>query len=107
MIVDRLPTHVWLEAKIRELAAAGTGVYVVNRGDRMDGVLLLKISDTRGQCRLLTQQRNLDGVMGWADVLDRDVLEEKQADDYIGRALERDPDLWVVEIEDREMANPF
>jgi len=104
---ERIPTHLWLEAKIREISASGGGVYVIQRGEKMGGLVLCKISDTMGQCKLLTQQRDLDGVLSWMNALKDDVLEEKQADDYIQRAVNRDPDLWVVEIEDREMNNPF
>ncbi len=104
---DRIPTHIWLEAKMRELSAQGIGVYVANRGDRMGGLVLLKISDMAGHCRLLTQQRNPDGVLAWMPALRDEITDEKSADDYIARAVNRDPDLWVIEVEDREMKNPF
>ena len=104
---DRIPTYLWLDAKIRELSARGVGVYVANRGDKMGGLVLLKISDMAGQCRLLTQQRNLDGALVLMNALKDDVMDEKSADDYIARAVNRDPDLWVIEVEDRTMNNPF
>ena len=70
-------------------------------------MVLLKLNGLEKGCRLLTQQRDLDGVLGWADATKDEILDEKKADDYIRRAIARDPDLWVIEIEDRAMANPF
>lgn len=103
----RIPTYLWLEAKIRELSAQGVGVYVIQRGDRTGGLVLLKISDMAGQCRLLTRQRNLDGELMWMAALKEEMADEKSADEYIARACQRDPDLWVVEVEDRDMKNLF
>ncbi len=103
----RTPTYLWLEAKIRELTSTGVGVYVTHKGEKMSGLVLLKLSSTQGDCKLLTQQRDLDGVMGWFNVFQEDAIEEKRADEYITRSIGRDPDLWVVEIEDKQMINPF
>ncbi len=101
----RIPTHLWVEGKIRELSTQGIGVYVLNKGEKMNGLLLLKLVDGAGLCQLLTQQRNFDGVLEWIDAMNVDRPEERQADEYIQRSITRDPDLWVVEIEGAE--NPF
>lgn len=101
----RIPAHLWIESEVRRLGALGLGVYVAARGDKMGGVVLQKISDMTGQSRLLIQQRNLDGRLGWANALGDEIILEKDADAYIARATHRDPDLWVIEIEDREMRN--
>ena len=47
------------------------------------------------------------GNMAWTNALPQDVVEESKADDYIRRAITRDPDIWVIEIEDKTYANPF
>lgn len=104
----RTPTHIWVEAKIRELASQGIGVYVTHKGEKMGGLVLLKLSNPKDrECKLLTQQRDLDGVMGWVNVFIEEVIAEQKADDYIVRSVDRDPDLWVIEIEQEEMLNPF
>ena len=100
----RIPTHVWVEAEIRRLSDSGVGVYVAARGDKTGGMVLQKIGNLDGQCRLMGLQRDLLGKLVWINALQDDVVEEREADAYIKRAIERDPDLWVVEIEDRTMA---
>lgn len=105
---DRLPTYLLIDATLSQLYEKGVGVYVVQRGDKTGGLLLVKISDTKGKCKLVTQQRDLDGVMGWVDALvDQETPDEKTADEYIRRSMDRDPDLWVIEVEDPALENPF
>lgn len=96
----RIPTYVWVEAEMRRLSILGVGVYVRAKGDRMGGIVLQKIADMKGQSRLLLQQRNLNGVLVWMNALADEVIPECDADAYIERAIARDPDLWVIEIED-------
>lgn len=100
---SRVPTHLWVEAELRRLSSEGVGVYVTARGDKAGGMVMQKISNMEGQCRLMGQQRDLLGKLVWINALQDDFVEEREADAYIKRAIERDPDLWVVEIEDREM----
>ncbi|HEU4839254.1 MAG TPA: DUF1491 family protein [Micavibrio sp.] len=99
----RIPTHLWVEAEVRRLSGEGFGVYVAARGDKTGGMVLQKISDMSGNCRLRGQQRDLLGKLVWIDILHDEIVPESEADAYIRRAVERDPDLWVVEIEDRAM----
>lgn len=102
-IEARIPTHIWVEAEIRRLSDAGLGVYVTTRGERAGGMVIQKISNLSGQCRLLGLQRDLLGKLVWINLLQDDVVDESEADAYIKRAVDRDPDLWAIEIEDRAM----
>jgi len=95
----RIPTHLWIEAKVKELNAQNIPAYIIHRGEKMDGVVLVKISDCQGQCQLKVRQRNFDGELEWVDVFSEKIIDEQKADEYINRSKERDPDLWAVEIE--------
>ncbi len=101
--VPRLPTHLWIDAELRALMARGIGIYVSAKGDAGGGLVLQKIADMAGHARVLVLQRDFDGNLAWVNALEDDIVSEKMADDYIRRSIDRDPDLWVIEIEDRTM----
>jgi len=57
--------------------------------------------------RVLSQSRDLEGNVAWLQAKDGATISEAEADDYIARQTHRDPDLWVIEIEDRSGRIPF
>ena len=104
---DRLPTELWVKAHIRRCNAEAIPAVVVRRGDATGGTLLLKLVQFGIGCRVLSQVRDLEGRLGWLSALGEAPVAEADADAYIARAVARDPDLWVVEIETRDGSHPF
>ncbi len=107
MTDDRLPAGLWVEAHLRKLDTKAVSYYIVNKGAYASGTVLLKLLAPGKACRLLVQERDLDGVLGWANALNIDQVDESAADDYIRRSIARDPDVWVIEVEDKKLLNPF
>lgn len=107
MSEDRLPTGLWLDAQLRVVAQQGIPYTVVNKGAYASGTVMLKIYAPGEGCLLWQQQRNLDGDLGWMALFKGAMTPEAEVDAYIARAVDRDPDLWVIEVEDREKRNPF
>jgi hypothetical protein len=103
----RLPTALWVEAQLRPLNDNGIFYYITNKGNHASGVVMVKLNSLNGECALLIQQRDFEGRLGWIHALGQETVEERKADEYIQRAISRDPDLWVIEIEDPERRNPF
>ena len=104
---ERIPTHVWVMAQVKTAFSEGRPTMILQKGEASSGVVLVKISKLDGTCRLLVQQRDIEGNLGWASVFEDSIIEESKADDYIGRASLRDPDLWIIESEDPAGRNPF
>jgi len=104
---DRLPTEVWVMAHIRQCLAEGIPATVAHKGDVKGGTLMLKLNLLDRGCRVLSQARDLDGALGWLAAFKGALVPEAEADEHIARAISRDPDLWVVEIEHRDGRHPF
>ncbi len=104
---ERLPTGLWLEAQLRRLNETGQAYYIAQKGAYASGTVLLKINTLDGNCLVLTQVRDETGQLGWMGALRTERVAEADADAYIRRATDRDPDVWVIEIEDRAGFNPF
>jgi len=107
MTDERIATHLWVGAKLRRCFAEGTPAVVVHSGERMGGTVMLKVYQPGVGCRLMAQTRDLDGRLGWYKAHKEELLAEPEADALIARAIKRDPDLWVIEVETRDGRHPF
>jgi hypothetical protein len=107
MTEDRIATELWLQAHLRRLGAEAIAAYVLRRGDPRGGLVVLKLVGRDGACRVLTQSRDMEGRRVWLGAQKGAPMAETDADAYISRAVARDPDLWVVEVEDRDGRHPF
>ena len=96
----RLKTELWIKTQIRLCDINSIPAVVVHRGDGDAGAVLLKINRLGDGCEVLTRFRGLDGEPGWLRGTGPDPVDEGEADDYVQRQMDRDPDIWVIEIED-------
>ncbi len=106
-MTDRLPTDLWVSAHLRQCTAKAIPAYVVHKGAPASGTVLLRIVMRGKGCKILNQSRDLDGNLGWINPFDTETIDDPRADQYIQKALARDPDVWVIEVEDAAGKNPF
>lgn len=104
---ERLSTELFVQAHVRQCFARGLTATIAHKGDAWGGAIVVKLNLLGPGCRLLTQTRDESGELAWLQVQNGTLMNEGDADTYIARQVARDPDLWVVEIEDRSGTNPF
>ena len=98
---DRLKSAIWVQAQLRLCGLRDLPVYVVRKGDADAGVILLKLNNLDGGCRVYSQTRAASGALAWSAAGgDDNVMTESDADAYVERQASFDPDIWVIEIED-------
>ena len=98
--MTRVASGVWVSAYLRRLEIEFIPGYVTRRGDGTAGAVLVKCATLDG--RATVHERIVDLMTGrrrWDEVSEGP---ETEIDALIGRKMERDPDLWVVEIESRD-----
>lgn len=95
----RLKTAIQVQALVRRCDLATIGVAVTARGDPDAGAILVKLCSRDAGATVLAQARRADGTLGWMRSTGETLVAEAEADAYIARQRQRDPDLWVVEIE--------
>jgi hypothetical protein len=98
--IDRLKTSFWVQAQIRICDLGAIPIAVLKRGDPDAGTVILKIARQGRTCEILSQVRDLDGAMKWMRASGPEPVPESEVDPLIERQTKRDPDLWVIEIED-------
>ncbi len=91
---DRLPTHIAIGALLRRVNDAGGIAMVRAKGDAQGGSILILIEDRSGPVRVLERTVGFDGSVALTESNPGDGAEA-----YWRRRRERDPDLWVVELD--------
>ncbi len=89
-----------MQAQVRTCDLNCIPFIVRHKGDPDSGAILLKIDRGANGCSVLSQVRDLDGNPGWMHGGGGELISEIDAEGYIKRQIDRDPDLWVIEIED-------
>lgn len=102
-----LPIHFLVDAARRAGEGQGQIVMVRQKGDPDRGTVTLLLNGLDGQIQVLTQQRDFDGNLAWINPLRDSDLAESAAEAYVDRLAKRDPDAWILEVEDRLRRNPF
>ncbi len=98
--MSRLTAEFWVQAYMTRLRLTEIPAFVVAHGDNTAGAVLVKLNTLDGQAQ--AYQRSFDLMSGerqWI-VLAEGI--ESEVDDSIKRQRSFDPDLWVIEVEDRQ-----
>lgn len=95
----RLVTDIWVSAYLTRLRLVDIPAFVVKKGDATAGAVLVKLNTLDGQAQLF--QRTFDlltNTRRW-EVLASGP--ETEIDGSLVQQQQFDPDLWVIEVEDR------
>lgn len=96
----RLTAEIWVSAYLTRLRLLEIPAFVVKRGDNTAGAVLVKLNTLDGQACCF--QRSFDLMTGdrkWVVLVEGD---EAVVDQSVTKQRGFDPDLWVIEVEDKQ-----
>lgn len=103
----RLRARAWIDACLTVCRAQAVPATVLARGDADAGSALLKWRHPDGLGSVLAPMTNMEGERVWQPAMGTEPVSEADCDAYWKRQRDRDPDLWVLEIESRTLWHPL
>jgi hypothetical protein len=101
----RVKSELWVSAYLRRCQAEAVPVVVVRRGDAAAGAIFISVDLLDGTvCLYGPAPAGLEGGATdrrWVRCLGTGAVASAEAGLYLARQLEFDPDLWILEVEDR------
>ncbi len=98
--MTRLTAEFWVHAYLARLRLHEIPAFVVTHGDDTAGAVLVKLNTLDGQATAF--QRSFDLLSGDRKWVELSSGAETEVDAAIQRQRSFDPDLWVIEVEDRQ-----
>jgi len=101
----RLKSELWIKAYLRLCRVNDAPAFVTRRGQADGGAIYIKVNRLNGHADLYAPapagfDTGTDRL--WAiDPSHRETIHQ-DIEVYLARQLEFDPDIWVVEVEDRD-----
>ncbi|MBW4707292.1 DUF1491 family protein [Roseobacter sp. YSTF-M11] len=96
----RLTARFWIDAYLARLRVQDIPAFIVVHGDDTAGSILVKVNKLDGQATVYHRSYNL-----MEDTREWSILEQghdREVDASIDRQRGYDPDIWVIEVEDRQ-----
>jgi len=107
----RLKTALWVAAYLRRCQVEGVSAVVRRRGAEEAGAVFIRIDRLDGTSDLFgpAPQSEIDGAQradrSFSASLAAQPAPDAAIEAYLARELKFDPDIWIVEVEDRTGRN--
>lgn len=97
----RVKSDLWVSAQVRLCDRLAVPAVVVRKGDPDSGAILVRVEDADRKVVVWTQVHTVEGERGWMRGTGPAPVSAEEAESYVKRAIDRDYDIWILDIEDR------
>jgi hypothetical protein len=94
----RLTAEFWVQAYLARLRLADIPAFVTAHGDATAGAVVVKLNTLDGTARAFARSYDATGARVWTTIAEG---ADAEVEASLARQRRFDPDLWIVEVEDR------
>jgi len=101
----RLRSDIWVAAYLRRVASEGSVAVLRRRGASEAGAIYVVVDRLDGRAALFAPgpvDEAMEGERRWFRAHASDWLDPADIETRLSRDVRNDPDLWVVEVENRD-----
>lgn len=96
-------TKLWVEALVRRASLAGAFSVIERVGDAERGDVIIKTRNQKGEISLIGRAFSGGDDIVFEHLSSKKLkMTETEAQDFLKSRISFDPDIWIVEIEDKE-----
>jgi hypothetical protein len=98
----RLRAGLFASSILRRAMGAGAYAAVARKGHDEGGAVFVKVNLLNGRAFVLSPAPSLEAERTWLRGTGPDPVPDAEAEAYLARQIARDPDCWVIEVEDKQ-----
>jgi hypothetical protein len=98
----RLKASIFASSIVRRAMGAGAYAAVARKGHEEGGAVFVKVNLLNGTAFVLTPAPGLGEERTWLRGTGPAPISDADAETYLARQITRDPDCWVIEVEDKQ-----
>jgi len=95
----RLTSEFWVSAYLAHLGQFQIPAFITAKGDATAGAILVKLNTLDGNARAFQRSYDIDGQRIWITLAQG---AESEVDATLERQRQHDPDIWIIEVEDKQ-----
>jgi len=101
-----LKSEIWVKAHLHRCFAAGLTAVIANKGAPEAGAIYVQVTMSPHKVRVFAPAPGPaygdDGQRNWSQPLGEAPVDIEAAQDYFSRQKSFDPDIWIIDIDDRK-----
>ena len=93
----RVTSELWVSALRKRLEAKAIPIFIIKKGDKKAGAIIIRVSNLCGRSKVFVQEPNLDNERRWMELSNGS---DSEMEEVLRNQQKFDEDAWILEVEE-------